>query len=241
MSAEFKLTPPRALAVIATFNEAGGIREIVTKIREQGCEVLVVDDNSPDGTGDIVDAMLKEDAGVYAIHRSGKLGLGSACIEGFRFGLAHGYEWVIEMDADFSHDPVYLPAILKEAREHPGAIVIGSRYVQGGRISGWGWHRRLLSLGASWYLRSLLRVGIRDYTSGYRCYSRSALLKIDLDRVVAQGYAFLPELAYRAAASGVPMREVPIHFRDRVVGESKVGLGEVVQSLLVPWRIRLGF
>ena len=233
-----KVPAQKVLAVIATYNEAGNIAELIGKIREQGCDVLVVDDNSPDGTGSIVEAMREQDPGVHVIHRSGKLGLGSACIAGFRFALDHGYDLVVEMDGDFSHDPSHLDAILGEARAHPDSIVIGSRYVKGGRISGWGWHRKLLSLGASWYLRVLLGVGIHDYTSGYRCYSREALSRIGLSRVLAQGYAFLPEMAYRASSNGVSMREVPIHFRDRKIGESKVGLHEVVQSLLVPWRIR---
>jgi hypothetical protein len=170
--------------------------------------------------------------------RPGKLGLGSAYVAGFRFGLERGYDLFVEMDADGSHRPEYLPGIVGAAAAN-GGLGIGSRYVPGGAVVGWGWHRNLLSSGANLYCRLVLGLKVRDCTAGYRCYTRALLSAIDLDRVFSQGYSFQVEMLYRCVELGYSVTEVPIRFEDRVAGKSKVSQGEVGKALLAVLRLRL--
>lgn len=227
-----------ALVVLPTYNELENLERTVRAVREVGYDVLVVDDSSPDGTAELAARLSREDPRVNLLVRPEKLGLGSAYVAGFRCGLQQGYEFLVEMDADGSHRPEHLREIVEEAERCRG-LVIGSRYVRGGSVSGWGPHRRLLSWGANAYCRTLLALSIRDATSGYRCYPRAVLEAVDLDRVVSQGYSFQIEMVYRCLRSGFPVREVPIHFEDRVAGRSKVSEGEVRKALATVLWLRL--
>lgn len=227
----------RALVVLPVYNEADNLERVVGRVRAAGCDVLVVDDSSPDGSGELADRLAAADAGVHALHRRRKLGLGSAYIAGFSWGLDRDYGLLLEMDADGSHDPAYLPELLSAARAIDG-LAIGSRYVRGGAVRGWPLHRMLLSWGANVYARLILGTSVRDITSGYRCYTRSALGAIRLGEVVAQGYAFQIEMAVRCLAVGRRVTEVPIVFEDRVAGQSKVSRGEVYRALLAVIRLR---
>ncbi len=206
-------------------------------MRGCGYDVLIVDDGSPDGTGRLADGFAAGDPAVTVIHRGRKLGLGSAYVAGFGQGLERGYDLLVEMDADGSHLVRHLDAIVAAAAESAG-MAIGSRYIPGGSVVGWGPARRLLSWGANLYCRLLLGLPTRDATSGYRCYSRRVLEAIGLDRVLSQGYSFQIEMAYRAWRLGFPVVEVPIRFEDRVEGRSKVSEGEVRKALLNVVRLR---
>jgi len=198
-----------------------------------------VDDNSPDGTGEVADELARHDARVHVIHRPGKLGLGTAYITGFRWALERGFDYVFEMDADFSHDPKYLPEMLRTA-ERDADVVIGSRYVDGGGTRNWGAVRQVISRGGSLYARTILGVGIRDLTSGFICWRRQALEGISLDRVRSSGYSFQIEMKYRALQAGFRVVEVPIVFVDRRVGASKMSRRIFVEALTRVWRMRLG-
>jgi dolichol-phosphate mannosyltransferase len=228
----------RTLIVLPTYNERENLERAVRAVRDVGYDVLVVDDSSPDGTGELAAELARADPGVQVLVRPGKLGLGSAYVAGFRCGLERGYDLMVEMDADGSHRPEHLADIVRAA-ERTGALVIGSRYIRGGSVSGWGWNRKLLSWGANVYCRTLLGLAVRDATSGYRCYPRAVLEAIGLDRVVSQGYSFQIEMVYRCLRQGYAVREVPIHFEDRVAGKSKVSEGEVRKALLAVLMLRL--
>ena len=227
----------KALVVLPTYNEAQNLERVVANVRAQGHDVLVVDDNSPDGTGGIADRLAAADPGVQVLHRAGKLGLGSAYIEGFRDGLSRGYEYLVEMDADGSHLPEYLNPLVDAAARN-GGLAIGSRYVDGGAIVGWGPARYLLSWMANVYTRLLLGVKVRDCTSGYRCFPSPVLERIGLGRVVAQGYSFQIEMVFRCVLLGYPIVEVPIRFEDRVAGVSKVSRNEIIRALTGVIRLR---
>lgn len=231
------MTALRPLVVLPTYNERESLVRVVRSIRAAGYPVLVVDDASPDGTGRIADQLAAEDAGVAVLHRERKLGLGSAYVAGFRAGLGRGYDLFVEMDADGSHLIEHLDAIVGAAAGS-GGLAVGSRYVPGGQVAGWGPARRLLSWAANLYCRLLLGLPTRDATSGYRCYSRPVLEAIGLESVMAQGYSFQIEMAYRAWRLGFPVLEVPIRFEDRVQGRSKVSEGEVRKALLSVLRLR---
>lgn len=220
-----------------TYNERENLERVLSAVRALGYDVLVVDDSSPDGTGELAAKLAETDPGTHLLVRPEKLGLGSAYVAGFRWGLARGYELLVEMDADGSHRPEHLTQLVQAARE--GGLAIGSRYVRGGELVGWGWHRRLLSWSANLYCRILLGLTVRDCTAGYRCYHRSVLEAIDLDTVVSQGYSFQVEMLYRCVRLGFPVVELPIRFEDRVAGRSKVSEGEVRKALLAVLWLRL--
>jgi glycosyltransferase involved in cell wall biosynthesis len=224
--------------VLPTYNERENLETAVSGVRRQGHAVLVVDDGSPDGTGELADRLAAKDSGVQVLHRRAKLGLGSAYVEAFRSGLGMGYGLLVEMDADGSHLPEHLESIVEAARRS-GGMAIGSRYMPGGSIVGWGPARWLLSWGANVYCRLLLGLRTRDSTSGYRCYTREVLEQIGLDRVFSQGYSFQIEMVFRASRLGYPVMEVPIRFEDRVSGKSKVSQGEVWSALWTVLRLRL--
>lgn len=229
----------RVLVVLPTYNEVENVERAVRAVRDRGYDVLVVDDSSPDGTADVVAGLARRDPGTQLLVRPHKQGLGSAYVVGFSCGLERGYDYMVEMDADGSHRPEHLPEIVAEAKRSPG-VVIGSRYVHGGSVTGWPWHRKLLSWAANIYTRALLGLVARDATSGYRCYPRAVLETIGLDRIVSQGYSFQIEMIYRSVKLGFPVREVPIRFEDRVAGKSKVSQGEVRKALKTVLWLRLG-
>jgi dolichol-phosphate mannosyltransferase len=230
--------------VLPTYNEAGNVATVVARSLAQlpdGARVLIVDDGSPDGTGAIADRLAAEQPDrIEVLHRTGKRGLGPAYIAGFRRALAAGAGLVLEMDADLSHDPADLPRLLAAAE---GAdLVIGSRYVPGGRVEAWSPSRRLLSRGGSAYARHLLGLGVRDLTGGFKCFHRRVLEAIDLDGIDSRGYAFQVEMTYRAARCGFRVVEVPIVFHDRREGASKMTAAIAAEAAWrVPWlRYRRG-
>jgi dolichol-phosphate mannosyltransferase len=213
-----------SLVIIPTYNEKGNIENITRKVMSlQGnFNLLIIDDGSPDGTGDIVKQMMKEFNGrLFIVERKGKLGLGTAYIAGFRWALEHGYEYIFEMDADFSHNPDDLIR-LKEACVNGADLAVGSRYVKGGKISKWDYKRVLMSYFASIYVRIVLWINVKDTTAGFKCYRRRVLEAIHFDDIRNIGYAFQIEMKYRAFRKGFKIVEVPITFTDRVVGVSKM-------------------
>jgi dolichol-phosphate mannosyltransferase len=215
---------PGAWLILPTYNEAENVGPIVRTARAQlrgGDRILIVDDNSPDGTGAIAEELAKEIDSVEVLHRPGKQGLGRAYLAGFAHALAAGAELVLEMDSDFSHDPADLPRLIAAAEE--GAdLVLGSRYVAGGSVTDWDLLRRLISRGGSWYARTILNVKVRDLTGGFKCFRRQVLETLNLNAIHADGYGFQIELTYRTIKAGFHVVEIPIVFRDRRVGESKM-------------------
>ena len=228
----------RTLIIIPTYNERENLENIVAAIHKvvPHVHILVVDDNSPDGTGDIADRMSAADERVHVLHRAGKAGLGKAYIAGFQWALQGDWERVFEMDADFSHDPQYLPAMLDAAES--ADMVVGSRYVDGGGTRDWGLARRFISRGGGIYARLILGIGIQDLTAGFICYRRETLEKLDLEAVTSTGYVFQIELKYRVHRLGLTIREVPIVFPDRVAGESKMNAGIAREAITQVWKLR---
>jgi dolichol-phosphate mannosyltransferase len=228
----------RACVVLPTYNEHDNLPQIVPGILAAAREldVLVVDDNSPDGTGLLADQLAVREPRVRVLHRERKEGLGRAYLAGFQRALAGGYGRILEMDADFSHDPARLPALLAASRE--ADLVLGSRYVPGGGTVNWGIGRRALSRGGSFYARTILGLGVRDLTGGFKCFRREVLERIDLPSVRSSGYAFQIELTYRAMKRGFRVVEIPITFVDRRVGQSKMSRRIVAEALWMVWKIR---
>jgi dolichol-phosphate mannosyltransferase len=221
--------------VLPTYNEATSIERLVAAARANlpaPAQILIVDDNSPDGTGEIAARLAEQDSSIHFLHRPVKEGLGPAYIAGFRQALAGGAGLIVEMDADFSHDPVYLSRLI-EATERAD-LAIGSRYVSGGGVSDWGRARRAISRGGSAYARFVLGVDVHDLTGGFKCFRREVLEAIDLDAVRARGYAFQVEMTYRAIELGFDVVEVPIVFRDREAGTSKMSRSIVLEAI---WRV----
>ncbi|MGZ8751756.1 MAG: polyprenol monophosphomannose synthase [Acidimicrobiia bacterium] len=227
----------RTLVVLPTYNESENIETVLRRVRavEPEADILVVDDNSPDGTADIAEKVGLDLGRIEVLRRAAKSGLGSAYRAGFRIGLDRDYDRFVEMDSDLSHDPDALPSLLAGS-ERGAELVIGSRYVPGGATPRWPWYRLAISKGGNLYARSLLRLPVRDATAGFRVYSRQALLSFPLDDVRAEGYAFQVEMAYRVHRAGGIITEVPIEFRDRELGTSKMSGRIVIEALvLVAW------
>lgn len=227
--------------VVPTYDEADTIEPLVEAIREAvpaPRRVLVVDDSSPDGTGELADRLAERHEDVAVLHRSEKRGLGPAYLAGLRTALDGGADLVVQMDADLSHDPAELPSLLAAARH--ADVVVGSRYVAGGHVADWGPGRRAISRWGSRYARAVLGLGVHDMTSGFKCWRRAALEAIDLESVRSQGYAFQVEMTYRAHEAGFTVVEVPITFRDRRVGESKMTGSIVVEAAVRVPRLRFG-
>jgi dolichol-phosphate mannosyltransferase len=230
-----------AWLVLPTYNEAENIEPLVAAARANlpaDARILIVDDGSPDGTGERADRLAERHPNVSVLHRRHKEGLGPAYIAGFRRALASGAGLVLEMDSDFSHDPAYLPRLLDAAER--ADLVIGSRYVAGGGVSDWGAVRRLISRGGSVYSRLVLGVEVHDLTGGFKCFRREVLEAIDLDSVEVRGYAFQVEMTYRAIQLGFSVAEVPIVFRDRRAGESKMDRTIVAEAIFRLPRLRFG-
>jgi dolichol-phosphate mannosyltransferase len=225
-----RVQPRRVLVVIPTYNEAENVVALAREVLAQdpSLDVLVVDDASPDGTGERVAAAAAGEPRLALLSRPGKLGLGSAYLAGFRHGLDHGYDCVVTMDGDGSHAPRFLPALLEAARVSD--LVVGSRYVPGGGIANWPPHRRALSAFASLYTRTLLGLAVRDCTSGYRAHARRVLETVDPFGVRSSGYSFLEEMLYRVDRAGFRITEVPILFQDRTAGASKIDHREIYRA-----------
>jgi dolichol-phosphate mannosyltransferase len=234
----------RTVVIVPTYNERDNLKPVVGRVRAAvpGADLLVVDDNSPDGTGEEADKIAAADGATHVLHRSAKAGLGAAYIAGFRWALEQGYDAMVEMDADGSHQPEQLPRLLDALDS--ADLVIGSRYVTGGRTENWAKSRELLSRGANTYARLMLGIPVRDATGGYRAYRATTLRKIDLDDVDSQGYCFQIDLALRAIRAGLSVTEVPITFVERTRGKSKMNNAIVREALLrvTAWGIegRLG-
>ncbi|HVI73383.1 MAG TPA: polyprenol monophosphomannose synthase [Anaeromyxobacteraceae bacterium] len=228
----------RALVCLPTYDERENLEPITRAILQATpeVEVLVIDDNSPDGTGELADRLAAGEPRLHVLHRPGKAGLGKAYLAGFAWALEHGYELVLEMDADFSHNPSYLPRMLELAGE--ADLVLGSRNVAGGGTLNWGIGRKLLSRGGSFYARTILGVRVRDLTGGFKCFRRQVLEAIDLPTVECSGYAFQIELTYRALRKGFRVVETPIVFEDRRVGQSKMSRRIVLEAITKVWSIR---
>jgi dolichol-phosphate mannosyltransferase len=229
-----------ALVIIPTYNERDNVEAITRAVldTEPRVDILIVDDNSPDGTGQLADQLAEREKRIHVLHREKKEGLGRAYLHAFKVGLEKGYQYLIEMDADFSHDPRYLPKLLDQALS--GAdLVLGSRYVEGGGTVNWGVGRQIVSKGGSLYARTILGVRIRDLTGGFKCFHRRVLEALELEAVKSTGYAFQIELTYRALKKGFKVVEVPIVFEDRRVGQSKMSRKIFLEALTMVWKLRL--
>ena len=229
----------RVLIITPTYNERENLPVFLEGVFAVApdVDVLVIDDNSPDGTGQLADEIAAKDPRVKVAHRAGKMGLGSAYLHGFRYALDRGYDVIFEMDTDLSHDPKYVPDFLRAIAQGAG-VVIGSRNVPGGGVEGWGPGRHVLSKGGSLYSRAILGLSVRDLTSGYKAFSRRALESIDLDAVKSNGYSFQIELTYRAIRRGMKVAEVPIVFVDRRVGQSKMSRKIFAEAVAMVWKLR---
>ncbi len=237
---------PGPWLILPTYNERENIERLVAAALPQMASaaeefrILIVDDGSPDGTGEIADRLASEHEQVNVLHRTAKAGLGRAYIAGFGHALAAGADLVLEMDSDFSHDPADLPRLIEAATE--ADLVLGSRYVRGGGVTDWGLARIALSRGGSWYARQILRVPVRDLTGGFKCFRREVLEGIDYEQTHADGYGFQIELTYRALRAGFRVREIPIVFRDRQAGTSKMDARIAVEAVwkvpALKWRMR---
>lgn len=229
----------RALVVVPTYNELKNLKLILPRILGQDprLEVLVVDDNSPDGTGALATEYAAQDARVHVLHRTKKEGLGKAYLAGFRWALKAGYDYVLEMDADLSHDPKFLPQFLEAIQD--ADVVIGSRYKDGVNVINWPLSRLMLSVGANWYAHVITGLPLSDSTGGFKCFRRRVLEAINLDRVQSNGYAFQIEMSFRAWKKGFTLAEIPIVFVDRVEGHSKMSKRIVREAIWMVWYLRL--
>ena len=224
----------RALVVLPTYNEVDNVEPLIEALLQRATEseILVVDDGSPDGTADRVDQIRSTEPRVHLLRRPGKMGLGSAYLAGFEWGIDNGHDLLVTMDADLSHDPSHLPDLLEASAESP--LVIGSRYVEGGGVRNWPWHRRMLSSGANSYARAILGLDVRDCTSGYRCYRKEAIETAKVFDVRSNGYSFLYETLARISATGFNVAERPIVFEQRRAGKSKINSSEIFVAM---WRV----
>jgi len=222
------------LVIIPTYNEKENVRQIALAIKNLSVlfDILFVDDGSPDGTGSIIKEMQKENENIFLIERSGKLGLGTAYITGFKFGLNHGYDFICEMDADFSHKPKDLVRLVKACDNNYYDLSVGSRYVKGGGIENWPFDRMFLSYGASIYVRMITWMNVKDPTAGFVCYKREVLSAMDLDKIRFIGYAFQIEMKFAARSLGYRLKEVPIIFTDRIAGVSKMNKSIISEAIL---------
>jgi len=226
---------PNATVCLPTYNERGNLEPMLRALAPLGVRVLVIDDNSPDGTGELADRLAEELDFVSVLHRAQKEGLGPAYLAGFRRALADGADYVLEVDCDFSHDPADIPRLIA-ACDDGADLALGSRYVPGGGTENWGIARRIVSWGGSFYARAMLGVSIRDLTGGFKCFRRVVLETVDLDAIESKGYAFQIETTYRALRKGFRVVEVPIRFVDRTEGQSKMSRAIFLEAV---WKVPL--
>ena len=233
--------PPRALVIVPTYNEADNVRELVPAILSQGpeFEVLIVDDNSTDGTGKIIDELMTAEPRLHVLHRPGKLGLGTAYVDGFRYALRKGYDFIFEMDADFSHDPASLRDFLDTAEKDNVDLVLGSRYLNGVTVVNWPLSRLILSYGANVYTKLITWMPVNDATGGFKCFRRRVLEALDLNHVHSDGYGFQIEMSFKAWRKKFKLKEIPITFTDRRVGISKMNKKIIWEAMWLVWRLRL--
>lgn len=230
----------KLLVSLATYNEAGNLEPLVEAIREFAptCSILVIDDNSPDGTGKIADELVTKLPSIHVIHRAGKLGLGTAMLEAIDFAVSHGYDLLLNLDADFSHPPRFIPSLLEGMRDHD--VMIGSRYVPGGGVEGgFNLKRKLMSNGINWYARLLLGLSSKDNSGAFRCYRVSKLAQIPLNKVRSRGYSFQEEILYWCKKVGCRIGETPILFENRRSGVSKINLKEAASALWILFQLGL--
>ncbi|MBU0480396.1 MAG: polyprenol monophosphomannose synthase [Proteobacteria bacterium] len=229
----------KKLVILPTYNEKENLAQIVAMVLavDSSFEVLIVDDHSPDGTGEIADLLASSETRVHVLHREKKLGLGTAYLEGFRFALDRNFDLIFEMDADFSHNPEYLPDFVEASRTFD--LVIGSRYLQGVNVINWPLSRLLLSYGANMYVRLVTGLGLRDATSGFRCFRREVLEEIDLHKISSEGYAFQIELAYICWRKGFAVGEIPIVFVERRAGKTKMSRRVIAEAVWIVWKLKL--
>lgn len=230
----------KAVVVIPTYNERDNLEKLVNEVLSQdgGIEIIIVDDNSPDGTGELADRMAGKDERIQVLHRRGKLGLGSAYREGFKIALDRGADYIVEMDADFSHDPAILPRFFEKMKEYD--LVIGSRYLHGVSVVNWPLRRLMLSYFASVYTRTITGLRISDCTSGFKCFRREVLEAIMPEKIQSDGYSFQIEMNYRCKEKGFRIGEVPIIFIDRHAGTSKMSKKIVREAVLMVWKLKIG-
>jgi dolichol-phosphate mannosyltransferase len=231
---------PRLLVSLATYNEAGNLEPLVETIRQFAprCSILVIDDNSPDGTGQIADRLAQSLPAIHVIHRAGKLGLGTAMLEAIAFAISNSYDYLLNLDADFSHPPRFIPALLEGMREHD--VMIGSRYVPGGGVEGgFNLKRKFMSTGINWYARILLGLSSKDNSGAFRCYRVSKLAQIDPARVRSRGYSFQEEILYWCKRVGCRIGETPILFENRRSGSSKINMREAAWALWILFQLGL--
>jgi dolichol-phosphate mannosyltransferase len=231
----------KTMVVMPTYNEADNLVQIVAELMTldlEGLEILIVDDNSPDGTGEIANEIAAQYADrVHVVHRQGKMGLGTAYVTGFHLGLESGADYIVQMDADFSHSPSYIPTFLEAMRDCD--LVVGSRYVAGGAVDErWSPWRRFLSWGGNAYARLVTGLRIHDATGGFRCFRQQALRELDLDRISSEGYAFQIEVAYACQRAGLRLCEIPIYFEDRSMGLSKMSSRIILEAVWRVWQMR---
>jgi dolichol-phosphate mannosyltransferase len=229
------------LVVIPTYNEKENVAGIIAAVFDNGPDyhVLIVDDGSPDGTADIVRKLQKDHSGrLHMVERSGKLGLGTAYIHGFKWGLERDYDLFFEMDADFSHDPKDLPRLADACNNQNGDVAVGSRYMKGGKLVNWGWYRILLSYGASRYVRIITGMRVKDPTAGFICYRRKVLQTLNLDGIQFVGYAFQIEMKYKSHINGFNIVEIPITFKDREAGTSKMNTSIIKEAIIGVIKLR---
>ena len=226
----------RVLIIIPTYNEAENLQKLTTGIHSvlPQSGILIIDDNSSDGTGELAQSLARENHKIKVIQRNEKLGLGSAYVQGFKYALTNNYDFVFEMDADFSHSPAYLPEFLAHTSGY--GLILGSRYIQGGGITEWGIWRRLLSYAANLYARLLLSLPYRDLTGGFKCYSREALNSLGFDSLISEGYVFQIETTYRLHRKGYAIKEIPIVFKGRRKGKSKISRKICLEAI---WKVPL--
>lgn len=229
----------KVLVIIPTFNELENVRRIIPAVLKQNeaIDVLIVDDNSPDKTGDYVEQLSKENPRVKLLRREKKLGLGTAYIAGFKYAVANNYDYVFEMDADFSHDPNEINNFLEAIKD--ADVVLGSRYINGVRVLNWPMRRLLLSYFASVYTRIITGLPVKDATGGFKCFRIDVLKSIDLDRIKSNGYSFQIEMTFKAYKKGFRIKEIPIVFLDRVKGKSKMSKKIVREAIIMVWKLRL--
>ena len=230
----------KTLICVPTYNERENLPLLVEAVFAEvpHVEILVIDDNSPDGTGQLADEIASKNPKVHVLHRAGKQGLGRAYIAGFQWALERDYELIFEMDCDFSHQPRFLPEFLKKAEKYD--LVLGSRYIPGGGTQDWDWRRRAISKGGNTYARMILGLPFKDLTGGYKCFHRKVLEALPLQEILSNGYVFQIELTWRTVLAGFSVGEVPIQFTDRTRGESKMDSRIVREAVVNVWKLRLG-
>lgn len=227
----FPMNEPRILVSLATYNESGNLPKLIEEIQKvvPNAHVLVVDDNSPDGTGKLADEMAAKDSRIRVMHRAGKLGLGTAILGAMRYAIEHDYDWLVNMDADFSHPPRYLPGILAGMAKND--VMIGSRYTAGGGTENWPLQRKVMSQSVNYLVRFLMRMPVKDASGAYRCYRVSKLKDVELNKIRSRGYSFQQEVLFRCHKAGCKMGEYPILFENRRAGSSKVNGKEALRSI----------